>query len=296
MVRMAETKIAFLGLGLMGSGMAGRLLNAGYPLAVYNRTPEKAGPLVAQGARVGHTPAEAVSDAEIVLSMLADDDVCRHVWLGKDGALAAVAPGAVLIECSTVTPDWIKELDRAARARNLNLIDAPVTGSRVQAGSGQLLFLAGGDAEVLERVTPVLETMSRGIVHLGPTGSGARLKLINNFVCGVQAASLAEALGLIEHSGLNVEQALRVLTEGAPASPLFKALSGRMMSHEYEPHFAVKLMAKDLRYALAETKDHSQTLATATAALSVFEKSIAHGNGEKDISSIVEQFRGEKGS
>jgi len=288
---MAQTKITLLGLGLMGCGMAGRLLSAGYPLTVYNRTPEKAQAVVEQGARLGHTPAEAVFDAEIVLSMLADDEVCRHVWLGKDGALAAVAPGAILIESSTVTPGWIEELDRAAQSRDLNLLDAPVTGSRVQAAAGQLLFLAGGDTDVLERVRPVLETMSRGIVHLGPTGSGARLKLINNFVCGVQAASLAEALSLIERSGLNVEQALRVLTEGAPASPLFKTLSGRMMTHEYEPHFAVKLMAKDLRYALTEAKHHSQMLTTATAALSVFEKSIAAGDGERDISSIVEQFR-----
>ena len=288
---MGQTKIALLGLGLMGSGMAGRLLAAGYSLTVYNRTPEKAQPLIEQGAALGRTPAEAVSDAEIVLSMLADDDVCRQVWVGKDGALTAAAPGAVLVESSTVTPGWIAELDRAARARHLNLIDAPVTGSRVQSATGQLLFLVGGPTDVLEKVKPVLNSMSRGIVHLGPTGSGARLKLINNFVCGVQAASLAEALGLIERSGLNVGQALHVLTEGAPASPLFKTLSGRMMEREYEPHFAVKLMAKDLRYAVAEAKRHSQTLATGIAALSVFEKSIAAGNGERDMSSIVEQFR-----
>ncbi len=288
---MAQTKIALLGLGLMGSGMAGCLLKAGFPLTVYNRTPEKTQPLVEQGAILGRTPAESVANAEIVLSMLADDEVCRHVWLGKDGALAAAAPGAVLIESSTVTPGWIEELDRAARARSLNLIDAPVTGSRVQAAAGQLLFLVGGHAEVLEKVTPMLKAMSRSIVHLGPIGSGARLKLINNFVCGVQAASLAEAVGLIEHSGLNVEQALGVLTEGAPASPIFKTLTGRMISHEYEPHFAVKLMAKDLRYALAEAENHSQSLATAIAALSVFEKSITVGDGERDIASIVEQFR-----
>jgi len=290
---MEQTKIALLGLGLMGSGMAGRLLGAGYSLTVYNRTSEKAQPLVEQGATLAHTPAEAVANSEVVLSMLADDDVCRQVWLGKNGALTAAAPGAVLVESSTVTPQWIEELDRAARARSLDLLDAPVTGSRMQAATGQLLFLVGGKTDVLERVAPVLTTMSRGIVHLGPTRSGARLKLINNFVCGVQAASLAEALSLIERSGLDVEQALHVLTEGAPASPLFKTLSGRMMTHEYEPHFAVKLMAKDLRYALAEAKHHSQVLATGVAALSVFERSIAAGAGERDMSSIVEQFRDE---
>jgi 3-hydroxyisobutyrate dehydrogenase len=274
----------------MGSGMAGRLLAAGYPLTVYNRTPEKAQPLVQQGAKLAQTPAEAAIGAEVILSMLADDDVSRRVWLEKDGALANAAPGAVLIECSTVTPGWIAELDSAARKRGLDFLDAPVTGSRMQAAAGQLLFLVGGSADVVGKVTPVLQAMGRGVVHLGPTGSGARLKLINNFVCGVQAASLAEALGLIEHSELDTEQALRVLTEGAPASPIFKTLSSRMMAREYKPHFAAKLMAKDLRYAMELAKEQSQTLATAAAALSVFEHTIAAGDGEKDMSSIVEQF------
>ena len=288
---MAQKKIALLGLGLMGSGMAGRLLGAGYSLTVYNRTAEKAQPLVERGAKFARTPGEAAAEAEIVLSMLADDEVCRQAWLGKDGALAAAPQGAVLVECSTVTPGWIEELDRAAREHNLDLIDAPVTGSREQAAAGQLLFLAGGSADVLKKITPALEGMSRGIVHLGPVGSGARLKLINNFVCGVQAASLAEALGMIERSGLNAEQAMRVLTEGAPASPIFKALSARMMAGDNHLHFAVKLMAKDLRYAIEQAKQHSQTLATAAAALSVFEKSVAAGDGEKDLSAIGRQFR-----
>ena len=257
---MADTKIALLGLGLMGTGMAGRLLGAGYALTVYNRSAEKAQALVKQGAKAASTPAEAAAGAEIVISMLADDDVCRQVWLGASGALAAAPAGAVLVECSTVTPAWIEELDRAARARSLELIDAPVTGSRMQAAAGQLLFLAGGSEEVIGRLTPVLQTMSRGIVHVGPIGSGARLKLINNFLCGVQAASLAEAMGLIERSGLDREQALRVLAEGAPGSPLLKTLSGRMTSHEYEPQFAAKLMAKDLRYAVAEGKQDRKSV------------------------------------
>ena len=291
METMADTKIALLGLGLMGTGMAGRLLGAGYALTVYNRSAEKAQALVKQGAKAASTPAEAAAGAEIVISMLADDDVCRQVWLGASGALAAAPAGAVLVECSTVTPAWIEELDRAARARSLELIDAPVTGSRMQAAAGQLLFLAGGSEEVIGRLTPVLQTMSRGIVHVGPIGSGARLKLINNFLCGVQAASLAEAMGLIERSGLDREQALRVLAEGAPGSPLLKTLSGRMTSHEYEPQFAAKLMAKDLRYAVAEGKQHAQLLATGAAALGVFEGAIGAGYGEKDMSSVVEQFR-----
>jgi 3-hydroxyisobutyrate dehydrogenase len=288
---MAQKKIALLGLGLMGSGMAGRLLEAGYALTLYNRTTEKARTFVERGAKLAGTPAEAAADADVILSMLADDQVCRQAWLGKEGALSSAPSGSVLVESSTVTPEWIAELDRAARERHLDLIDAPVTGSKPQAAAGQLLFLVGGSADVLVKIRPVLESMSRGIVHLGPTGTGARLKLINNFVCGVQAASLAEALGLIEHSGLNIAQALQVLTEGAPASPIFKTLSARMMARDYEPNFAVKLMAKDMRYAVEQAKQHSQALATGAAALSVFERAITAGDGEKDMSAIVEQFR-----
>lgn len=288
---MEQRKVALLGLGLMGSGMAGRLLDAGHSLTVYNRTAEKARPLAERGAKLAKSPREAASGAEIILSMLADDDVCRKVWLGENGALAGAAEGSVLVESSTVTVGWIEELARAARARNLELIDAPVTGSRMQAAAGQLLFLAGGSEAALARITPVLQTMSRGVVHLGPNGSGARMKLINNVTCAVQAAALAEALSLIERSSLDTKQALSVLTEGAPASPIVKTLSARMMAHEYEPHFAVKLMTKDIRYALQEAKQHGQPLATGAAALSVFEGAIADGEGEMDMSSIIEQFR-----
>ncbi len=288
---MAQTKIALLGLGLMGSGMAGRLLDAGYPLTVYNRTPEKAKPFVERGAKPANSPAEAASEAEIILSMLADDNACRETWLGKQGALDGAAPGAVLVESSTVTVGWIEELGRAAKKRNLDLIDSPVTGSKPQAAAGQLLFLVGGSETVLARITPVLQSMSRGMVYLGPSGSGARMKLINNFMSGVQTASLAEAVGLIERSGMDSEKAIRVLTEGAPGSPMVKTISGRMEARQYEPQFTTTLMAKDLRYALGEGKQHSLALSTCAAALNVFEGAIAAGLGEKDISSIVQQFR-----
>jgi 3-hydroxyisobutyrate dehydrogenase len=288
---MAQKKIALLGLGLMGSGMAGRLLDTGYALTVYNRTTVKAQPLIERGAKLAKTPAEAASEAAIILSMLADDDVCRKVWLGKDGALAGAPEGSTLVESSTVTVSWIEELGRAARERNLDLIDAPVTGSRMQAAAGQLLFLAGGSAETIDKIRPMLETMSRGIVHLGPVGSGARMKLINNFLCAVQVASLAEAMSLIERSELNPEQAVSILSGGAPGSPIVKTMSAHMLAREYEPNFAVKLMTKDLRYAMGEARQRSQTLTTAEPSLSLFEKAIAAGYGEQDVSSVVEQFR-----
>jgi 3-hydroxyisobutyrate dehydrogenase len=269
---MKSTKIAFLGLGLMGSGMAARLLAAGYPLTVWNRTRDKARPLVDLGATVAESPAQAAEGAEIVFSMLADDAACQAAWLEKDGALAAAPAGAVLVESSTVTLGWIEELSQAAQARGLALVDAPVTGSKAQAAAGQLLFLAGGSAEVLEKITPALQW-------------------INNFLCGVQIASLAEALTMIERGGLEPAKAVGVLTQGAPGSPLVNAISARMMQHQYEPNFRLRLMAKDLKYAAGEAARQGIDAITGNAALRVFENAIASGHGEEDIAAVVEQFR-----
>ena len=288
---MEETKIALLGLGLMGSGMAGRLLDAGYPLSIWNRTPGKAQAFADRGARVATSPREAVASATVVLSMLADVVVCRDVWLGRGEALQGSAPGTILVESSTVTVEWIHELDRAAKEHGCELVDAPVTGSKPQAAAGQLLFLAGGSSTAVDKITPILKAMGRDVVHVGPVGSGARLKLINNFLSGSQVAALAEALSLIERSGLDTQKSLGVLTEGAPGSPLVKLLSGRMVGRQYEPNFLLRLMAKDLRYAVAEAEFQSLDLDMGRAALRVFEHAIAAGQGDEDMSAVVEQFR-----
>ena len=288
---MEQTKIALLGLGLMGSGMAGRLLDAGYPLTIWNRTAGKAQAFADRGAKVVKSPREAAADAAVVISMLADVPVCRDVWLGRGEALVDIAPGTILVESSTVTVEWIDELDRAAKEHSCDLVDAPVTGSKPQAEAGQLLFLAGGSSEAVDKVTPIMKAMGRDVVHVGPVGSGARLKLINNFLSGSQAAALAEALSLIERSGLDREKALGVLTEGAPGSPLVKLLSGRMVARQYEPNFLLRLMAKDLRYAVSEADHQALDLDMGRAALRVFEHAIAAGQGEEDMSAVVEQFR-----
>ncbi len=242
--------VAVLGLGSMGSGMAHRLLGAGFAVTVYNRTASRAESLRVAGARVAATPREAASGADVIIAMLADDPASRGAWLGENGALAGAKKGAVLIDSGTLSPAWIGELAAAAEAHGCSFLDAPVTGSKPQAESGELLFLVGGEAATLNAVRDVLAPMCRGVVHLGPHGSGARMKLINNFVCGVQAAALAEAIAVIEHSGLDRVQALDVLANGAPGSPLVRTLGGRMASRDYRTNFAVDLMAKDLTYAI----------------------------------------------
>jgi|SRR5579862_1226672 len=289
---MSKPNIAFLGLGIMGSGMARRLLSNGFPLTVFNRNPDKTKSFAAEGAAVAGSPREAAAKAEVVISMVADDDASRAMWLGERGAFAGVRPGTVCIECSTVTVDVVREYAAAAREKKCEFLDCPVTGSKMHAAAGELNFLVGGESAVLEKVRPVLAVMSKTITPLGPTGSGALVKLINNFVCGVQVAALAEALVLIERSGLDRGKSLEVLTNGAPGSPLVKMVSTRMTASDYTPNFLLKLMAKDLRYAVQEGKKSSVELETAAVALKRFQAAIGANLGEKDMAAVVETLRG----
>jgi 3-hydroxyisobutyrate dehydrogenase len=275
----------------MGCGMAGNLLKAGFSLTVYNRTAAKAEALVMDGARFASTPAEAVKGATIVIGMLADDTVSREVWAGRNGALGGVQQGAILIESSTVSPAWVAELAQLASEHGAELLDAPVTGSRMQAASGQLTFLVGGSDRALEIAAPVLKTMSKEIVHMGPGGSGAKMKLINNFLCGVQVASLAEGLAWIEHSGLDRDKALSILKSGAPGSPLLGAIAERMATRNYAVNFLLRLMTKDLAYAESEAAGCGVQLKTSEAAKSHFEAAIAKGLGESDMASVIEPMR-----
>jgi 3-hydroxyisobutyrate dehydrogenase len=288
---MTKPRVALIGLGVMGTGMARRLLGAGFPLSVYNRNPERAAPLVAEGAQAAASPREAAARADVIVSMVADDAASRGVWLGDSGALAGAARGSVLVESSTLTVGWIEELAREAAAAGCELIDAPVAGSKSHAASGELLFLVGGSAAALEKARPALAAMGRGVVHVGGTGRGALLKLINNFLGAVQAASLAEALALVERSGLDRDKALEVLTNGAPGSPLVKTLAPRMAAKDYTTNFALKLMAKDMGYAIGEGRRHGVTLSTAATALELYRRAVELGHGERDFAAIVEPLR-----
>ena len=286
-----KPRVAVLGLGTMGSGMAAQLLAKGFSLSVYNRSASKTEPLRASGARVGSTPADAAKNADFIVSMLSDDDGSRNLWMGSDGALTVAKQGAILIECGTVTVDWVLELDTAAKARGCKLLDAPVTGSRAAAEGGELNFLVGGDAETLEKAMPVLNAMGRSATLVGPSGSGARLKLINNFLCGVQLASIAEAVGWIERSGLDLEKCFEVLGGGAPGSPMLKTMSGRMAKREYGVNFALHLLAKDMRYAQQDANGNGVDLVTVNPVRELLNKAEELGFGEQDMSSVVEQFR-----
>lgn len=288
---MSKTKVAVLGLGIMGSGMARCLIEGGFDVAVWNRSRAKAEPLGAAGARVGDTPARAAEGADFVVAMLADDGASRTAWTGAEGALAAMKPGAAAIESSTLTAAWVRELKLIAGARGIGLLDAPVTGSKAQANEGKLRFFVGGEAEVVARSQPVFDAMGTEVIHLGASGAGATLKLVNNFLCGVQVASLAEAIAMLERSGLDVPRAVDLLGAGAPGSPIVKMLAQRMLDRAYEPNFLMPLMAKDLGYATAEFAAQGIALPSADAARARFEAAAGAGLADRDMSAVIEPLR-----
>lgn len=271
--------------------MVQRLLGAGFSVVAYNRTRARTEALAAACAQIADTPRHAAAEADVIISMVADDSASRGIWLGETGALAGARRGALCVECSTLTAAWVAELSRAVSGAGCEFVDAPVTGSKGAAAAGELNFLVGATADGFERVRGVLHPMSRSITHLGPTGSGALVKLVNNFVAGVQVAAFAEALAWLERGSIDVAKALPIITEGAPGSPIVKLMATRMGTPDYTPNFILRLMAKDLGYAIEESGRSGRSVKMAIAALEQFQHAIAAGHGEKDMAAVIEPMR-----
>src|SRR6266446_4318373 len=249
-------KVGFIGLGRMGHGMAGRYLDAGFNVAVWNRSKSKAEDLIARGARWASSPAEAAEGADAVVTMVADDEASRAVWLGKDGASAKMNPGAFAIECSTVSHQHALDMARDLRGRGLVYIDCPVTGLPEAAANGKLTLLVGAEAADLDSAKPYLAPIGNVVRHFGAVGTGTVYKLINNLMGAVQIASLAEGIAMAEQAGLDMNLVVEALATGAVASPQVIRHSRRMVARDFSgASFTSALRYKDAAYAvkLAET-------------------------------------------
>jgi 3-hydroxyisobutyrate dehydrogenase-like beta-hydroxyacid dehydrogenase len=245
------TKVAFIGLGRMGHGMAGRYLDAGFAVAVWNRSQAKAEDLIARGARWAASPAEAADGADAVVTMVADDEASRAVWLGKDGAAATMKAGSLAIECSTVSHRHALDMARELRGRGLVYIDCPVTGLPQAAASGKLTLLVGAEPADLERANPYLAPIGDVIRHFGAVGTGTVFKLINNLMGAVQIASLAEGIAMAEQAGLDMNLVAEALATGAVASPQVIRHSKRMVARDFSgASFTAALRYKDAVYAV----------------------------------------------
>ena len=281
-------RVALLGLGTMGAGMAANWLAKGFGLTVWNRTRTRTQALADKGARVATTPREAAEGADCVFAMVADDAASRAVWLGDDGALAGAKTGAVVVESSTLTPDWVRELAGHARAKGCAFLDAPVGGSRQAAASGELRFFVGGDAATLDKARPALIAIGSKIDLLGPAGAGATWKLINNQLIAAQVAALGEALDVARKAGFRPVQISSLILNGAASSPIVKMKLPSMLNGDYdEPDFALSLMLKDARYAAALAQSLGASADLVSSAVKAFARAEAKGLGAKDIAAVA---------
>jgi 3-hydroxyisobutyrate dehydrogenase len=247
-------KVAFIGLGRMGSGMARRVLDCGHELRVFNRTAARAEDLASRGAVQCATPREACLGAHAVVSMVADDQASRAIWYGTGGALAAqFAPNALAIECSTLSYDWVLELSAEATRQGLRYLDAPVTGLPDSAAAGELTLLLGADLESLSAARPLLAGFSKNILHFGRVGTGTAYKLLVNMLGAVQIASAAETMAIAEKVGLDLGMVADALAAGQAASPQVIRNTRRIAAghHERDIVFTPQLRLKDVEYGLA---------------------------------------------
>lgn len=285
------TKIAFLGLGAMGSRMALSLVKAGFAVTVWNRDQARTAPLGLAGARIAADPRAAADGADAVISMVTDDSAARSVWLDPErGALAGLDAGAVAVEVSTVSPAWIAELSAAVAAKGARLLDAPVAGSLPQAETGQLIFMAGGEAEALDAVRPALDAMAEKVLHVGPTGRGAMLKLAVNALFAAQLASVAELLGLLGRAGFSRGEAAALLAEFPIMAPPIAGSARMMAAGDTTPLFTIDLIEKDLGYAIGAAAALGARLPGAEATRAAFEKAQARGMGAANVSGLAAVF------
>ena len=287
-------RVAVLGVGVMGRAMAERLLAAGHDLAAYNRDAGKLAPLAAAGARPCASPAEAARNADAVVSMVADDDASRAVWLGPDGALAALAPGALAIESATVSQDWMRNLGARATAAGVFFLDCPVTGGPDGAQAGRLTLLVGGDKAALEAAWPILRAYAERFFHFGPIGAGTAYKLVVNTIGAAQAVALAEGLLIAERAGLDPATVAEAMDGGAVASPLVRYLLTRMTGGAHDDvYFAARWRHKDADYGLRLARAVAQPAPVLEAATEAFARTLRAGLGDKNSSVVIDVLRDE---
>jgi 3-hydroxyisobutyrate dehydrogenase len=270
------TRVAFIGLGRMGHGMAGRYLEAGFKVAVWNRSKAKAEDLIARGAQWATSPEDAAIDADAVVTMVADDEASRAVWLTRDGAAATMKAGTLAIECSTVSYRHALDMARELRSRGLVYIDCPVTGLPEAAAAGKLTLLVGADAADLDKARPYLAPLCSTIRHFGAVGTGTVYKLINNLMGAVQIASLAEGIAIAERAGLDMKLVAEAMATGAVASPQVIRHSARMVARDFSgASFTAALRRKDAAYAVALAETLLPAVPVGRAALAVYDKATA---------------------
>jgi 3-hydroxyisobutyrate dehydrogenase len=291
-------RIAFLGLGIMGSRMSANLIKAGFELTVWNRTASTTESFCAEhdGVASAATPAQAATDTEIVITMVVDGPQVEQILLGQDGAATAARPGTLFIDCSTIGPAATRAIGQALSDRGLELLDAPVTGSAPRAADGTLTIMAGGTEEAFARAKPVLETMGQLVVHAGPLGHGQMVKLINNAVAAANASIVGEALLVGHRAGLDLDALVEVMAAGSGASTMLELKAGPMREHDFTPLFKLEHMLKDVRLCLEEGEAAGVPFQFAALTREILTAAMGRGHGDDDFAALIEVLEGFAGT
>ncbi|MBE3580518.1 MAG: NAD(P)-dependent oxidoreductase [Thermoanaerobacteraceae bacterium] len=284
---MSKPRVGWIGLGNMGKPMSSRLLEAGYPLTVYNRTAEKAKELVSKGAKLASSPKEVAEASEFVFITIADSKALIDVCLGKDGVVEGLKPGSIVIDHSTVSPEASLQVNEAVEAKGCKLLRAPVTGSTVLAAAGTLGILCSGDREAYEKTLELFKILGKNQFYLGGGEESRYMKLALNIMVGTTCQMLAEALVFGERAGLNWGQMLEVIAGSAVGSPLVNYKAKPLANRDYTPAFTTRLMEKDFDLALEIARSMDVSLPITALTRQFLAAARATGKGELDFSSLV---------
>jgi len=290
-------RVAFLGLGIMGSRMAANVVRAGFQTTVWNRTTATADRFCeSHRARRARTPAEAASDADIVVTMVVDGPQVESVLLGDDGVASGARAGLLCVDCSTIGPSATRSIAARLKPKQISMLDAPVTGSAPRAQDGTLTIMAGGEAEDFRRALPLLEAMGELVVHAGPLGHGQMVKLLNNAVAATNAAVLGEALLVGVRAGVDLDALTRVMAAGSGSSAMLELKAGPMREHDYETLFKLEHMLKDVRLCLEEGQAVGAPFRFAALTREVLAAAMRQGHGEEDFAALIEALEANAGT
>lgn len=279
--------VGFLGMGIMGAPMASRLINAGYQVTVWNRSPEKCAALEELGATVASTPHEAASKSDVTFAMMADPVAAEAVACGEDGVVHAMGPGKGYVDVSTVDVQTSNRIGDAIRATGAEFLEAPVSGSKGPAETGQLIFLTAGDEALYHRCANAFDEMGKAKFFLGEVGQGAKMKLVVNMIMGSMMAAFAEGLSLGDAAGLDAKAILDVVSLGAISSPMFTLKGPLMLEEKFDPAFPLKHQQKDMRLAIALADELAQPMPVAASANELYKQARALGMADKDFCAVL---------
>ncbi|MDH4567859.1 3-hydroxyisobutyrate dehydrogenase [Pseudomonas sp. BN414] len=291
------SKIAFIGLGHMGLPMARNLLRAGHELKVYDLIQAAVDELAAEGAKSARDARDAVSGAEVVITMLPASKHVEGLLLGSDGLLESIPPGSVVLECSTIAPESARKVHAAAKAKGIELLDAPVSGGTAGAAAGTLTFMVGGEAATLEKARPVFQAMGKNIFHAGPDGAGQVAKVCNNQLLAVQMIGTAESMALGVANGLDPAVLAEIMRQSSGGNwvlerynPWPGVMPNAPASKDYDGGFMAELMAKDLGLAQETAQGSLSSTPMGALALQLYRLLLKQGKGKKDFSVVQKLF------